>query len=208
MYNDIVIDLLKSVRYGKYVPATKRMVATDKLSADCIVASNLKDRYLLKGVPVPEGCPYIKVSLIPITNEEYYSLLEKEESACDSGIKRIKQHKIDDLRSICNQNILEGIQVELSDKKLHHFTMSIEDQLNLLEIRNLIALGESSFTYHESGGEYKEFSKEDMERIIFEMFKHKQTQLSIFNKLKQHINNLDRIDEIIKIKYDLNCIAD
>ena len=91
IYNDVVIDLLKTVRYGKYIPATKRVIATNKSTANCIVASNLKDRYLLRGVPTPEGCPYIKVSLVPITDEEYYTLLGKEESPFESGIKKLRE---------------------------------------------------------------------------------------------------------------------
>lgn len=201
IYNDVVIDLLESVRYGKYIPATKRVVATDKSAANCIVASNLKDRYLLKGVPTPEGCNYLKVSLVPITNEEYYALLEKEESPFESGIKRLRRNKIDELRDICNKNIIEGLQIQLSDAKLHHFTMSIEDQLNLLEIRHLMSIGEQEFVYHETGGEYKTFTREDMQIIINEMFKHKQSHLLRFNNLKKHINQLINLDEISNITY-------
>lgn len=202
IYNNVIIDLLESVRYVKYIPANKRVIATDKSSANCIIASNLKDRYLLKGVPIPEGCSYLQVELVPITSEEYYSLVNKEKSPFESGIKRFRKNKIEEFRKICNNNIISGIQVELSDNKLHHFTMELEDQLNLLEIRNLIALGESTFIYHESGGEYKEFSKEDMKKIIDEMFKHKQKQLLLFNKLKKHINELTNLDEINNLKYN------
>ena len=106
IYNGIVIDVLKTLRYGKYIPNTKRVVATDKSSANCIIASNLKDRYLLKGVPIPEGCDYKQVSLVPISNEEYYLLLGESDNPYEDGIKRIKQHKISELREICNKNIL------------------------------------------------------------------------------------------------------
>ena len=202
IYNDIVIDLLQSVRYGKYIPATKRVVATDRSAANCIVASNFKDRYLLKGVPIPEGCNYKQVSLVPISNEEYYLLLGESDNPYEDGIKRIKQHKISELREICNKNILNGVQVQLSDGLFHHFEMSIEDQLNLNEIRYLID-EQDVFIYHESGGEYIEFSKQDMKKIIDAAFKHKQHQLKHFNSLKKHINQLSNIDEISKITYNL-----
>ena len=201
IYNDIVIDLLESVRYGKYIPASKRVIATNKASANCIVASNLKDRYLLKGVPTPEGCPYLKVSVIPITNEEYYSLLEKQESPFETGIKRIKQSKISELRNICDHNIIEGVQVELTDGNLHHFAMSIEDQLNLLEIRYLMDKGQDNFIYHESGGEYREFSIQDMRLIIDATFAHKQKHLLHFNRLKSYVNSLSSINDITKVSY-------
>lgn len=203
IYNGIVIDVLKTVRYGKYVPATKRVVATDPSSANCVVASNLKDRYLLKGVPIPDGCDYKVVSLVPISNEEYYSLVEKESSPYLTGIKRLKAAKINELREICDRNILSGVQVQLSDNKFHHFTMSIEDQLNLLEIRHLISIGETELIYHETGGEYKMYSVSDMQKIIDETFKHKQNQLLIFNKLKKYVNELNSIDEICKVKYSV-----
>ena len=202
IYNDTIIDVLKSIRYGKYIPATGRVIATDKSNADCIVASNLKDRYLLKGVPVPEGCPYIRVSIVPIMDEEYFELIDADQTPIEAGVRRLRESKIEELRNICNKTILEGLQIELSDKKLHHFALSIEDQINLLEIRNLIALGETSFIYHESGGDYQEFSKEDMEKIISEAFKYKQKQLINFNNLKKYINQLTNIDKISKVTYD------
>lgn len=203
IHNGIVIDLLRSVRYGKYIPATKRVVATDKSNANCIVASNLKDRYLLKGVPVPEGCSYPRVSVVPITNEEYYSLIDRDSNAFQPGIKRLRKSKIDELRSICNYNILEGVQVELTDGKLHHFTMTLEDQLNLLEIRYLIDSGKESFIYHETDGECREFSSEDMKKIIDATFKHKQHHLLYFNMMKKHINQLTNIDDISRITYGM-----
>lgn len=206
IYNNVVIDVLESIRYGKYISNTGRVIATNKTDANCIVASNLKDRYLLKGVPVPEGCTYVPVSVVPITSEEYFALLETDKSPADTGIRRLKEKKIDELRTCCNKNILEGLQVELSDNKLHHFALSIEDQLNLLEIRSLIASGETSFIYHESGGEYKEFSKEDMEIILSEAFKFKQNQLLTFNKLKKHVNQLTNIDKISKVTYDTELV--
>lgn len=206
VYDNVVIDVLTSVRYGKYISGTGRVVATDKSVADCIVASNLKDRYLLKGVPVPEGCPYIQVSLVPIDEDEYNSLIDQESTNVEVGMRRFKQTKIEELRNICNESILAGLQVELSDKNLHHFTLSIEDQLNLLEIRNLIAAGETEFVYHESDGEYKLFSKEDMEKIILEAFRHKQHKLIRFNKLKQYVNQLASLDAISKVSYDSTAI--
>lgn len=202
MYNNTVIDVLKSINYGKYIPATKRVVATSKVSANCIVASNLTDRYLLKGVPVPEGCPYLQVSVVPIDADEYQSLIEKDLLPTESGIRRMRENKIAELKLQCDANIVQGFQVELSDRKLHHFALSIEDQLNLLEIRDLIASGEISFIFHESGGEYIEFSVEDMKSIIREAFNHKQRQLVRFNQLKKYVNQLDNVDKISKVSYD------
>lgn len=201
VYDNVVIDAIEVVRYGKYIPTTKRVIATDKSNANCIVASNLKDRYLLKGVPIPEGCPYIQVSLIPISSDEYYSIIESDIPPIESGIKTLKQHKINELRDICHSNIVSGIQIELSDHKLHHFEMSIEDQLNLLEIKYLIDAGERSFIYHETNGEYKEYSLEDMNKIIDQTLQHKQKHLLTFNRLKKKVNSLNNITEISNIKY-------
>lgn len=204
MYNNVVIDVLKVIRYGKYIPATGRVIATDKSIADCIVASNLKDRYLLKGVPIPEGCKYLQVSIVEIDGDEYDSFVENDTNAFENGIKSYKRHKIEELRQLCSNNIMEGLQIELSDNKLHHFTMTIEDQLNLLEIRHLISIGETTFIYHECGGEYKEFSVDDMQKIINETFKHKQKHLLHFNSLKKKIQMMSNIEEISKVTYCLN----
>ena len=206
MYDGMIIDILPEIKYAKYMKKSKKTYVTSRSSANCILASNGKDRYHLLGVPYPEGCDLKTVTVAKISEKEYEQLTENlniENSFTILGLRAIKKKKISELRSICDNNILNGVHIMLSDGNIHHFTMSIEDQLNLLEIRHLISIGEESFIYHETGGEYMDFTADDMNRIIDATFQHKQKHLLHFNKLKKYINQLDNFDSINNVDYSL-----
>jgi hypothetical protein len=208
VYDNIVIDVIETIKYARYLSKSKHTAITDKTSANCIIGSNNKDRYHIKGIPYPKGCNFKTVSIIEIDEKEYNELLNqlssKSDTIIDSGIRQLKQKKIKEMSEICHNKITNGIRVVLSDNKLHHFELSIEDQVNLLEIKYLIDKGESEFIYHETDCLCKSYSLEDMQKIIDASFNHKQYHLTYFNKLKNHINKLQTINEIIAVEYGIN----
>ena len=93
------------------------------------------------------------------------------------------------MSTICHNRIIDGFRVVLSDGESHHFELSIEDQLNLLEIKSLIENGQKSFIYHETDSLSKEFSLEDMEKIIDSLKGCPQTEIQ-----QAFINLTTRID--------------
>lgn len=208
VYDNIVIDVVETIKYAKYLSKSKHTVVTNNsTTANCIIGSNNRDRYHIKGVPYPQGCDFKTVSIIEIDEKEYNELINKLKSKSDtikdSGIRLLKQTKIKEMSNICHEKITKGIRLVLSDNKLHNFELSIEDQINLLEIKYLIDKGETSFIYHETDCLCKEYSLEDMQKIIDTSLKHKQKHLNYFNKLKNHINKLQSINEITAIEYGI-----
>ena len=207
IYDGIVIDVLDTIRYGKYLTKSKRTVLTDPGSANCIFGSNDKDRYHLRGVPYPEGCSLKTVTVVEIDEAEYNDLIAKAKKSSDtvisSGIRLLKQRKINEMSTICRSKILEGTRIMLKDGKFYHFEFSLEDQLNLLEIKSRIQDGEKTFIYHETNGICKEYSDVDMLKIIDRLYMHKQEHLEYFNQLKQEINSKKTIAEISEIEYEL-----
>lgn len=206
MYNNIVIDVLKEIKYAKILKKSGHTVVTNKTVANCIMASNNKDRYHLKGVPYPEGHNLKTVTVIKITEDEYNSLLHNikdNETFIDCGIRSLRQNKIKEMSEVCHKKIIGGKRILLSDNKLHHFELSLEDQVNLLEIKYLIDHGDTTFIYHETDGLCKEYSLTDMKYIIQELLKHKQYHIRYFNTLKNHINTLTHINEISAVYYGM-----
>ena len=205
LYKNMIIDVVDNIRYAKYLSNCNRTVITNKTCANCIIGSNNKDRYHLKGMPYPDGCDFKTVSAIKIDEKEYNDLQNKIKSNSTGinnyGINIVKKNKIQEMSKICHDKIIDGFRVQLSDGELHHFELSIEDQLNLLEIKSLLESGQKSFIYHETDGIYKEFSSEDMYKILKKAFEHKQQNLLYFNKLKNHIHKLNNINDISNIKY-------
>ena len=206
IYENVIIDVLKEVRYAKYLTNSKRTIITNSTSANCIIASNRRDKYHVNGMPYPKGCNLKTVSLIKISEDEYIKLMETvtaEDNFVGQGILNMKKAKIEEMRDVCNREILEGVSVVLSDNDVHHFTMSLEDQLNLLEIRYLIDNGQDIFIYHETNGANKEYHSNDMKLIINALFENKQKHLLHFNRLKQYITSLTNAESVSAVQYGM-----
>lgn len=207
LYNNIVIDVLDNIKYAKYLSNCNRTVITNKTCANCIIGSNNKDRYHLKGVPYPDNCDFKTVTIVKIDENEFKELTKKlkdtsiKDETC--GVRALRNNKIQEMSTICHNKIVDGFRVVLSDNELHHFKLSIEDQVNLLEIKYLIDKGQKSFIYHETDSLCEEFSLEDMQKIIASAYAHKQKNLMHFNKLKNYINKLSNINEISDITYNM-----
>lgn len=201
IYNESVIDILKEIKYAKYMTKSKRIYVTDRFNFNCILASNNVEGYHLNGVPYPTGSNMKTVSLIEMSNAEIDELMESNDTV-DTGLRAMRKVKIQELREHCNKAIVAGVNVMLSDNEYHHFALTIEDQLNLLEIQNLILMGENKIMYHETNGIHREFSVEDMSKIILSANRHKNDQLLHFNMLKKYVNQLTSIDAISAVDYN------
>jgi hypothetical protein len=209
LYKSNVIDVLNRLDYATYIKDINKFIITDKSSACCIVASNRHEFYHVHNLKYPEGIDLITVTLIEISETEYTDLCTQlfqsnSDDVINSTLDILKDCKIKEMSTICHQNIVDGIQVPLSDERLHHFELTLEDQINLLEIKNQLDNGVNSVIYHETGKSCCEFSREDMYMIVNTYIKHKQFHLTQFNKLRDHILSLETISEVAKVKYDLS----
>lgn len=206
--NNKVIDVIKNPRYVRFLDRSKRSIITDYGSAQGILSSNTKEIYHLSEKEKPEGKKWKTVTLQKITDAEYNDLklaLSRGEkiNIYSNALELSRKEKIFELSNECNKIILNGLDVQLSDEKYHHFAFSVEDQLNLMYIDIEISKGKERFLYHESGKECQFFSAEDMRLIIDAFMEHKHYHTIYFNMIREMINNMDDIDEISKIKYGM-----
>lgn len=186
-----------------------------------------RDRSWMKPVDDNRKFPYKNVDIINITEEEYNTLLgiietgEKvhvddtvEDSVVDEvepeieldaqgnvTLEFVKRMKISEMRKICNATITGGCDISLSNGNDYHFSMSIEDQINLLNIRSLINLSDDKIIYHADGERCEYFSREDMMMILDKTHRFKTYHTTYFNGLKAYINSLTDITTIAKIEY-------
>ena len=108
---------------------------------------------------------YQLVQMVEITEKEYELLKEAllsekkpiEEAsetqpvlkAEELTLKMIREYKIKIMSQSCSEKIKEGVKVFLSDGKEHYFELSLEDQINLLDIQTMITSGVEDIPYHE-----------------------------------------------------------
>ena len=102
-------------------------------------------------------------------------------------IDYVRSSKIAKLKSDCNKAITNGIDVKLSDGETRHFSMSLEDQINLLTMAYL--------------ADESVYSSEDIKTIIAETNVFKNCHITKFKQLKDRVNSLNTIQEISAVNY-------
>ena len=70
IYNNMIIDVMKKLKYCKYVKIAKRTLLCDPTSANCIVSSDGSQVYHISGtLAMPDT--YKSVQIVEIDQEEY-----------------------------------------------------------------------------------------------------------------------------------------
>lgn len=126
---------------------------------------------------------------------------EEEAIPNDGTLVEFKERYISKLSEECKRTICEGVDIELSDGQIHHFTLEIEDQINLLTLSSLISAGETKIPYHASNELCTYHNVEDVRTIISAATEHRIYHTTYFNSLKNWIMSLDGISEVSAIKY-------
>lgn len=102
-------------------------------------------------------------------------------------IDYVRAYKISEMKRDCNKAITNGIDIKLSDGETRHFSMSLEDQINLLTMAYL--------------GDESVYSTKDMKTIITETNAFKNSHIAKFKQLKNRVNSLNTIQEVSAVNY-------
>ena len=112
---------------------------------------------------------------------------EKQIIVEEPTIDYVRISKISELKRDCNKAIVNGIDIKLSDGETRHFSMSLEDQINLLTMAYL--------------ADESVYSTEDMNTIIAETNTFKNYHIAKFKQLESRVNSLNTIKEISAVNY-------
>lgn len=121
----------------------------------------------------------------------------------DVTVEFIRTSKIAEMKNICNKTITNGFDIELSDGESHHFSLTIQDQLNLITSAQMIADGCALIPYHADGELCEYYSVSDMQDIIDMSNSWKNYHISYFNSIKAYINSLDSMSDIADVCYGM-----
>ncbi len=205
VYNDLVIDILTEIKYFRYLRKSNKTAITDATSADGFYGSN-NELYYLEGRRHPQDSKVKLVKLISISAAEYKELQLKLKNniKVEGNVAKlisIKKSKIEELSKECNNTIISGVDVLLSDGRYYNFRLTVEDQINLLEIEKHLSKGVEQVIYHSTNSTCKLYNATDMIKIITAASRHKQYHTTYFNILKNCINNMYTAEEVSKVKY-------
>ena len=117
---------------------------------------------------------------------------EPEEIPEDTTLAEVKRICEERLSDACQQVIFNGVDVEMSDGTTKHFTLKVEDQLNLLSLTAMASSGAQAIPYHAEGELCVYYSAEDISRIAAAATQFKTYHISYFNSLKNWIESMQR----------------
>lgn len=123
-------------------------------------------------------------------------------------VEYVKGVKIAEMNNTCNQTITNGFDVMLSDGETYHFSLTTQDQLNLITLSSMVASGETQIPYHADGELCKFYSAEDINIIITTATQFKTYQVSYFNALKAYIESMTDIETIGAVVYGMEIPAE
>lgn len=217
LYNDITIDVIKKIKYCRYLPGINRMILTDAISANCIVSSDGSEVYHLAGTPsLPEG--YKTVTIVPIDKAEYdylTSLISRGEPI-QADLLKSRENKIAEMSIASRNTIYAGVDITLSDGVTYHFSFTDQDQsqIGLLTIAAKTAsmlemMGQATnetgkdYPWHPDGGDCIFYSREDMITIGTVMQNYITHQNSYFHALRNYIQSMSSALRISEITYGI-----
>ena len=141
--------------------------------------------------------PYIPPEPEPTPEEQ-----EREEEYRRS-LQFVKDKKIEYMSYLCHQTIENGILITLSDGLEHRFSLTENDQANLMERQAQLMAGATQVSYHADGELCTYYSAEDMTTIIQTNIFHKEYQTTYFNSLKHYINSMTDKNEVSAVEYGI-----
>ena len=210
----------------KYQKKHNILLTSDEESAQFIQVGNtlFRDDWF---APVgDDGLEYAVVKITAINEDEYNALLQAietgeeikgdngrdesndtfdnnddDESNEDVSVEYIRKMKLTALSNICNKIITDGFAVKLSDGDEHHFSLTVQDQLNLITLSSMVASGKTVIPYHADGELCKGYSPEDIMEIVTAATDFKTYHTTYYNSLKAYVMSIDNISDIGKIEY-------
>ena len=175
-------------------------VTTDKVSYETVELVRIeKDEYdiLLAAVEKGEEIEIEQEQNEPVEETPVVDPIE------EVTLDYLKEAKINEMSYVCNQTITNGFDVVLSDGNTYHFSLTTQDQLNLITLSSMIASGETQIPYHADDELCRFYSAEDINTIITVATQFKTYQVSYFNALKMYINSLKRKKTVAAVQYGM-----
>ena len=149
----------------------------EAVANDCVIADVIRieeDEYncLLSAIESNEEIKFADELVV-----EYEPIVDEVE---ELTIDYIRSAKLAELKYECNKAIMEGFDMELGDGETRHFTLSVNDQINLLT---------------------QAYFDEDMQQVIVVMNNFKVKHMNHLKELEEYVNSLTNIEEISKVSY-------
>lgn len=137
------------------------------------------------------------------TSEGYYrykydngNVIERSEDEINSdAFPDIISQKKNELSAECEKFIVAGVDIGNA-----HYSLTIEDQANILALTPLAQAGNSVF-YHQDGEMCREYSSDEFNEIVNVVTAHKTLQTTYCNLLMRQVEEMSDVEEVKAVEY-------
>ena len=116
-------------------------------------------------------------------------------------LEELQAAKRREISVACQQIIYQGVNVPLSDGSTDHFSLTIEDQLNLFGKQIQVTSGAAQIEYHADGQPCRYYTAADMQAIITAAMWHVSYHTTCCNALNMWIAGCQTAEEVQDISY-------
>lgn len=227
--NNEFIGIGTSYELRKYLPKHNiLLVANDNTAQYIDINGKLYRDSWLKTIDGNNVVPYEIANISVIAEEEYQQLFEainkgeeiqvatEQDYSMQDNLEQqipiaeivtidyLKEQKIKEMSYMCNQIIANGFDIILSDGNKHHFSLTVQDQLNFITLANMIQSGETILAYHADGELCRYYSAEDISKVIKYATEFKTYHTTYYNSLKAYIQSIQDRESIRTITYGID----
>lgn len=219
----IIIGVVTSNDFMRYISITDCFIRANEQTGEYVSYNGQFYRSTWMQ-PIIKQTDYIEVQLINITQEEYniykqaidineiieneiYEPTETNEEIYINpidiaSIEFIRASKITEMSNTCHKIIEAGIDLELRNE-MRHFSLTTQDQLNLMSLNAMTATQEL-IPYHADGEACIFYTAEEIQQIVAAATAYKIYHTTYYNALKNYINALETIEDIAAITYGID----
>lgn len=142
----------------------------------------------------------------------YVSCYEEARKIIEPTIEELIDDKINEIKKACRDNIYKGIDVKLVDGEIKHFSLTLEDQININGLINQISIGnikaEKGVPYHADGDMCTLFSIEDFTLIADKASEYIINQTTYCNHLMNYVRSLNTRKDIETVYYGIELVGE
>ena len=140
--------------------------------------------------------PVTLLRMIQSKVDELMAEREQQPEQADNTLEGSRRAKIEEMSAACNAAIIAGFDIGPA-----HYSLTVEDQLNLISLQAMIAMGQQTVPYHADGEECRYYTSEEFSEIVDAATRWKLYHESYFNNLKAWINQIEDARDINGIRY-------
>lgn len=214
---ETIIDAVEELACCKYVPRSRCVLrCSEKEDPQGVILDRTGRFYHVAGwAAFPEKVETGgEVVLEEISEETYNALVDalnsgepyhepvQEEPANDADIEFIREAKVAAMNKACNEAIVKGFTIQLSDGKDYTFDLTLEDQANIMGIMMQVSINDvAECDYFTSDGSCITIPVQDMAAISNYATAFKSFHIAYYHCLVEWVRSMTEQTEIAAVQY-------